>query len=216
MIFLNVLVIGSGGLTGKKIVKQLAESNQHLVRAMIRKAEQTDEMEKLGAKAILADLEQDFSFALNDVNAVIFAAGSGSSTGYDKTIAIDQEGAKKTVDFAKEKGIERFIMLSSMGTAAPEEAPASLKPYLEAKKAADEYLIKSGLNFTIVRPGGLTSDPGTGMIDLATRFSPMGGTIPRDDVAQVIVESLTAKETEGKVFEVISGYTPIKKALTRI
>ncbi|KMY55173.1 NAD-dependent dehydratase [Bacillus sp. FJAT-27231] len=213
---MNVLVIGAGGLTGKKIVKQLAESNQHLVRAMIRKAEQTDEMERLGAKAILADLEQDFSFALNDVNAVIFAAGSGSSTGHDKTIAVDQEGAKKTVDFAKEKGIERFIMLSSMGADTIEEAPASLVPYLEAKKAADEYLIKSGLSFTIVRPGGLTDDPGTGMIELATRFSPMGGTIPREDVAQVLVESLTMKETEGKVFEIISGYTPINKALTRI
>ncbi|MFL0365068.1 SDR family oxidoreductase [Bacillus sp. PK3_68] len=213
---MNVLVIGAGGLTGREIVKQLAQSNQHLVRAMIRKAEQTDEMENLGAKAILADLEQDFSFALNDVNAVIFAAGSGSSTGYDKTIAVDQEGAKKTIDFAKEKGIERFIMLSSMGTADPEEAPASLTPYLKAKKAADEHLIKSGLNFTIVRPGGLTSDPGTGMIDLSTRFSPLGGTIPREDVAQVLVEALTTKETERKVFEIISGYTPIKTALTRI
>lgn len=216
MIILNVLVIGADGLTGKKIVKQLAESNQHLVRAMVRKAEQMDEMEKLGAKAILADLEQDFSFALNDVNAVIFAAGSGSSTGHDKTIAVDQEGAKKTIDFAKTKGIERFLMLSSMGTDTPEEAPASLKPYLEAKKAADDYLIKSRLNFTIVRPGGLTNDPGTGMIELATRFSPMGGMIPREDVAKVLVEALTSKETEGKVFEIISGNSPITEALAKI
>ncbi|KAB7706972.1 NAD(P)H-binding protein [Bacillus aerolatus] len=212
---MNVLVIGAGGLTGKRVVKRLAESNQHLVRSMIRKAEQTDEMEKLGAKAILADLEQDFSFTMNDVNAVIFAAGSGSATGHDKTVAIDQEGAKKAVDFAKEKGIERFIMLSSMGTETPEEAPPALQPYLEAKKAADEYLMKSGLNFTIVRPGSLTDEPGTGMIDLAAQFSPVGGTISRDDVAQVLVESLLTKEAEGKTFEIISGSTPIKEALTR-
>ncbi|KKB34999.1 SDR family oxidoreductase [Bacillus thermotolerans] len=213
---MNILVIGASGLTGRIIVKKVMEHNQHIARPMIRKAEHTEAMEKLGTKPILADLEQDFSFAMNDVNAVIFAAGSGSSTGHDKTIAVDQEGAKKAVDFAKEKNIERFIMLSSMGTNSLEEAPDSIRPYLEAKRNADDYLIESGLNFTIVRPGALTNDPGTGRIELATQITPMGGAISREDVAEVLVASLLTKETEGKVFEIINGDTPIGDALTRI
>lgn len=92
---MNVLVIGANGHTGRHIVKELANSSQHFVRAMIRKTEQAKDMEDLGARPIIADLEQDFSYALENVNAVIFAAGSGGSTGDDQTLAIDQEGAKK-------------------------------------------------------------------------------------------------------------------------
>ncbi|WP_100332149.1 SDR family oxidoreductase [Bacillus xiapuensis] len=214
---MNVLVIGAAGLTGKRVVKHLADSSQHLVRAMVRKAEQTDEMETLGAKAILANLEQDFSFAMNDVNAVIFAAGSGSATGHDKTIAVDQEGAKKAADFAKKKGIERFIMLSSIGTENPAAGPAELRPYLEAKKAADLHLQNSGLNYTIVRPGTLTNEPGTGKIALSRHFTALDSrTISRDDVARVLVDSLLLKETEHQVFEIVSGDTPIEKALKNV
>ncbi|MBM7648528.1 uncharacterized protein YbjT (DUF2867 family) [Bacillus ectoiniformans] len=214
---MNVLVIGASGHTGKRVVKLLSDSSQHLVRAMIRKASDTEEMEKLGSKPILADLEQDFSFAMNDVNAVIFAAGSGSSTGHDKTIAVDQEGAKKAVDFAKEKGIERFIMLSSIGTENPAMAPEALRPYVIAKQAADQHLAISGLNYTIVRPGGLTNEPGTGMIDISRHFTALeNNMISRDDVAQVLVDSLLTKETEHKIFEIVGGSTPIEEALKSI
>ncbi|HZG72488.1 MAG TPA: SDR family oxidoreductase [Chondromyces sp.] len=212
---MHVLVIGANGKTGRKVVQQLANSNQHIVRAMIRLTEQQEDMEKLGAKPIIADLEQDFSYALNDVNAVIFAAGSGSHTGPEKTIAVDQEGAIKAVQYAKEKGIERFVMLSSMGAGNPEAISSPIQHYLIAKQKADQALVESSLDYTIVRPGALTDDPGTGSVTTALAFQSVGP-IPREDVASVLVESLTTPEASGKIFEVVSGDIPIEHALKNL
>ncbi|WRP05930.1 SDR family oxidoreductase [Rossellomorea aquimaris] len=213
---MNVLVIGANGHTGRHIVKELSNSSQHFVRAMIRKTEQAKDMEDLGARPIVADLEQDFSYALENVNAVIFAAGSGGSTGNDKTLAIDQEGAKKAVDYAKKMGIERFVMLSSMGADNPSSGPDALQFYLKAKGAADAHLKESGLNYTIIRPGSLSFDEGTGKIEASTSIEDKSRDISREDVAKVLVDSLTIEETNHKVFEILSGDTPVEEALKNI
>ncbi|WP_064092855.1 SDR family oxidoreductase [Rossellomorea aquimaris] len=213
---MNVLVIGANGHTGRHIVKELSSSSQHFVRAMIRKNEQAKEMEDLGARPIVADLEQDFSYALENVNAVIFAAGSGGDTGDDKTQAVDLEGAKKTVDYAKKMGIERFIMLSSMGADQPSSGPEGLQFYLKAKGEADAYLKESGLNYTIVRPGALSFDEGTGKIIASSSITDKSSDIPREDVAKVLVESLNTEETNHKVFEILKGNTSISEALKSI
>ncbi|MDT9026190.1 MULTISPECIES: SDR family oxidoreductase [Rossellomorea] len=213
---MNVLVIGANGHTGRHIVKELSGSSQHFVRAMIRKTEQAKDMEDLGARPIVADLEQDFSYALENVNAVIFAAGSGGSTGDDKTLTIDQEGAKKAVDYAKKMGIERFVMLSSMGADNPSSGPDALQFYLKAKGAADAYLKESGLNYTIVRPGALSFDEGKGKIEASTSIEDKSRDISREDVAKVLVDSLTIEETNHKVFEILSGDTPVEEALKNI
>lgn len=213
---MNVLVIGANGHTGRHIVKELSSSSQHFVRAMIRKTEQAKDMEDLGARPIVADLEQDFSYALENVNAVIFAAGSGGSTGDDKTLTIDQEGAKKAVDYAKKMGIERFVMLSSMGADNPSSGPDALQFYLKAKGAADAYLKESGLNYTIVRPGALSFDEGKGKIEASTSIEDKSRNISREDVAKVLVDSLTIEETNHKVFEILSGDTPVEEALKNI
>lgn len=213
---MNVLVIGANGHTGRHIVKELSSSSQHFVRAMIRKTEQAKDMEDLGARPIVADLEQDFSYALENVNAVIFAAGSGGSTGDDKTLTIDQEGAKKAVDYAKKMGIERFVMLSSMGADNPSSGRDALQFYLKAKGAADAYLKESGLNYTIVRPGALSFDEGTGRIEASTSIADKSRDISREDVAKVLVDSLTIEETNHKVFEILSGDTPVEEAIKNI
>jgi uncharacterized protein YbjT (DUF2867 family) len=213
---MNVLVIGANGHTGRHIVKELSNSSQHFVRAMIRKTEQAKDLEDLGARPIVADLEQDFSYALENVNAVIFAAGSGGSTGDDKTLAIDQEGAKKAVDYAKKMGIERFIMLSSMGSGNPSSGPDEMQFYLKAKGAADAHLKESGLNYTIVRPGSLSFEDATGKIEAASSIEDKSRDISRADVAKVLVDSLTIEETNHKVFEILSGDTPVEEALKNI
>jgi uncharacterized protein YbjT (DUF2867 family) len=213
---MNVLVIGANGHTGRLIIKELLNSTQHFAKAMIRKSEQTKDMEGLGARPIVADLEQDFSYALENVNAVIFAAGSGSKTGEDKTIAIDQNGAKKAVDYAKQNGIERFIMLSSMGADKPENAPEGMHVYLKAKHEADVHLQESGLNYTIVRPGALTFDDAEGTIIAEHSIADKNGSIPRADVAKVLVESLTTLETNHKVIEILNGGTQVKEALKHV
>lgn len=215
---MHVLVIGANGTTGRMAVKKLAENEQHIVRAMIRKSEQSKEMEDLGARPIIADLEQAFKYAFEDVNAVIFAAGSGPDTGMDKTTSVDRDGAIKAIDFAKEKGIERFIMLSSMGADDPSIAGDSetFHHYLQAKHDADVHLKQSGLNYTIVRPGALTDDEPTGKIDVSEEMKHREGEITREDVATILVESILCTNLHHKTIEMVNGDEPIKDALKSI
>ncbi|WP_046175613.1 SDR family oxidoreductase [Domibacillus indicus] len=213
---MHVLVIGAAGTTGRLVVRSLAENIQHLVKAMVRRTDQMAEMEKLGARPVLADLEQDFSYAMNDVNAVIFAAGSGSSTGPEKTTAVDRDGAVKAIDLAVSHGIERFVMLSSMGADQPDAGPESLRHYLQAKHDADLHLMKSGLSYTIIRPGALTNEPGSGKIEAAARVENRTNSISRADVAEVLVQSLLAEKTESRIFEITGGHVPISEALSGI
>lgn len=211
-----VLVIGAAGDVGRLVVKSLSENIQHHVKAMVRQTAQMADMEKLGAKPILADLEQGFSYAMNDVNAVIFTAGSGSSTGPDKTTAVDRNGAIKAIDLAVSHGIERFVMLSSMGADRPDAGPESIQHYLQAKHDADAHLMKSGLAYTIVRPGALIDGPASGKIDAAVQVADRTKPITRADVAEVLVQSLLAEKTENRIFEIVQGDVPISEALKRI
>lgn len=213
---MHVLVIGAAGTTGRLIVQSLSENIQHHVKAMVRKTDQMTDMEKLGARPILADLEQDFSYAMNDVNAVIFAAGSGPSTGPDKTTAVDRDGAIKAIDLAAAHGIERFIMLSSLGADRPDAGPEAMQHYLRAKHDADAHLMKSGLTCTIVRPAALTNDPPSGKISADVQIVDRAGSISRADVAEVLVQCLTCDHTQNRTFEMVSGDDPIADALKRI
>jgi uncharacterized protein YbjT (DUF2867 family) len=213
---MHVLVIGAAGTTGRLVVQSLAENIQHHVKAMVRKTDQMTDMEKLGAKPVLADLEQDFSYAMNDVNAVIFAAGSGSSTGPDKTTTVDRDGAIKAIDLAVSHGIERFVMLSSMGADRPDTGPESMQHYLQAKHDADAHLMQSGLTYTIVRPGVLKNEAAAGKIEAAAQVAGRTKSIARADVAEVLVQSLLAEKTESRIFEIVEGDVPIGEALKRI
>ncbi|MCI2255104.1 SDR family oxidoreductase [Domibacillus sp. PGB-M46] len=210
---MHVLVIGAAGTTGRLVVQSLAENIQHHVKAMVRKTDQMADMEQLGARPVLADLEQDFSYAMNDVNAVIFAAGSGSATGPDKTTAIDRDGAIKAIDLAVSHGIERFVMLSSMGADRPDTGPEALQHYLRAKHEADAHLMMSGLTYTIVRPGALSNEAASGKIEAAPQVANRTKSIARADVAEVLVQSLLAPQTEGRIFEIVEGTVPIAEAL---
>lgn len=207
---MKVLVIGANGQVGKHIVQKLMDKNHEPV-AMIRDTDQISNFEKIGAKTVIADLEKDFSHAFYGVEAVIFAAGSGPHTGADKTIMIDQEGAIKSMKVAEQFGIKRFILLSSMAADRPEKGPAALKHYLYAKGRADAYLRGTSLDYTIIRPGGLTNDQGTGEINVAEKISQFGS-IPREDVAHVLVQSLHFLQTINQSYDLISGNTKIAEA----
>lgn len=210
---MKVLVVGANGTTGKQVVEKVANSTQHEAYAMIRDEKQADALKKLGANIVLGDLEQDVSDALRGMDAVIFAAGSGGNTGDEKTIAVDQNGAKNIIDEAKNQGVKRFVMLSSMGTDTPEQGPEGLQLYLRAKAIADEYLKQSNLQYTIVRPGTLSNDQATGKIDINNDIQDKSQTIPRADVATVLVECLNEEATIGKTFEMLAGETEIEQAI---
>ncbi|MCM3612062.1 SDR family oxidoreductase [Planococcus sp. MERTA32b] len=204
---MDVLVIGANGQVGRNIVKELAEKNHNAV-AMVRKEEQKAKMEELGAsKVVLADLEEDFSNAFENVDAVIFAAGSGPKTGPDKTLTIDLWGSVKAAKYAEDKGVKRFVQLGSMGSDNPDAGGEEMKPYLVAKRSADEILQATNLDYTIVRPGALTDEEKTGKVEVSAKgFESMEGrSIPRADVAHVLVNVLERENTYGKVFEILQG-----------
>ncbi|MFC0523718.1 SDR family oxidoreductase [Pontibacillus salicampi] len=206
---MNVLVIGANGQVGKHIVDKLQE-NDHTPVAMVRDPDQVPYFEERGVKTVLGDLEQDFRHAFYHIDGVIFAAGSGPHTGADKTILIDQEAAIRSMELAQEFGVKRFVMLSTIAADRPEIGPQALKHYLYAKGRADQYLRSTNLSYTIVRPGGLIDEEGTGKVYAAEHISSMD-TIPREDVASAIVHALTADHLVGKSFDVISGDQPIEQ-----
>lgn len=206
----KVLVAGANGTTGKKIISILQQSDIYEPVAMVRKEEQLTHFKNQGVETILADLENDVSQSTKGIDRVIFAAGSGGK----KVKEVDQEGAKKLMDASKEKGVKKFVMLSSMGADKPEEAD-EIQEYLRAKHNADEYLKQLGIEYTIVRPGALTNNEGNGKIDLDNKLNKRGE-IPRRDVAETLVGALDGSVAKNKTFEILKGDTYIKAALEKI
>ncbi len=205
----NILVAGATGDTGKIIIDLLKKSENYRPVAMVRQQEQKDYFEKEGVLVILANLEDDLAPAVKNTKAdkLIFAAGSKGKN----LEGVDQEGAKKLTDAAKDAGAKKFVMLSSMGADDP-SVSEKLKDYLKAKHNADEYLKASGLTYSIVRPGALTDKEGTGRIELKEKFENQGS-ISRADVAKTLVEVLEDGVEENQVFEILAGEVPIEKAV---
>ncbi|MGP4076066.1 SDR family oxidoreductase [Halobacillus sp. K22] len=208
---MKVLVIGANGQVGKHVIHKLTQSS-HTPVAMVWDTKQIPQFEELGVETVLGDLEKDFKEAYYGVDGVIFAAGSGPHTGADKTILIDQEGAIKSIEYAKQFGLKRFIMLSSVRSDEPEKGPDAMKHYLYAKHRADEHLKQSGLNYTILRPGQLTNKPGTGKVALEEKLE-QDGEIPREDVAETLVYLLSVPRAKQKSFDLISGSTQLEETL---
>ena len=213
---MKVLVAGANGTTGRQIVSLLAKEENHTALAMIRKEEQIEDIKKAGGEPVLADLEGNLDQAVQGVSAVIFAAGSGPKTGPDKTTAVDRDGAISLIDAAKKAGVKRFVMLSAIGSDTPEQGPEGMQHYFKAKLDADEHLKQSGLTYTIVRPGALTNEEGTGKIIAQNKLEDPKGKISRADVAQVIVSSLEDEKTYNQTFEILNGNVPIKEAISEL
>lgn len=208
----KILIVGATGSTGKRIIEILNNSQSFEPVAMIRKKEQQQIFDDMEVATVMGDLEQeDFSNVLKGIDKVIFAAGSGSKTGPDKTTAVDEEGAIKIIDAAVKANVKKFIMLSAMNADEPSRHP-QLEHYLKAKAEADKYLRDSGLNYTIVRPGALTDDLGMGKVKLAAKLE-NSGEISRDDVAFLLIMSLADPLAHNMTFEAVEGEEPIKSAL---
>ncbi|TFE02294.1 SDR family oxidoreductase [Jeotgalibacillus salarius] len=213
---MKVLIIGANGQVGKHFTRFVQESDGLEARAMIRKEEQKSYFEDLGAETVLVDLEgeiDDIAKAAEGVDAIVFTAGSGPKTGDDKTMMIDLDAAVKTIKAAEKAGVKRYVMVSSFDTTREEiqNAPDSFKPYVAAKHYADEWLRGTNLDFTIVHPGGLTNDEGTGKVKADVTVD--RGEISREDVARVLLATLENDSTIGKEFQVINGDTAVDEAI---
>lgn len=211
---MKVLIVGANGQIGKQLVKLINESSNHTARAMIRKAEQAEEFEKMGVETAVASLEgtvEELAEAAKGCDAIIFTAGSGGHTGYDKTLLIDLDGAVKTIEAAEQAGINRFVMVSAIQANNRDKWSDAIKPYFVAKHYADRMLENSGLNYTIVRPGGLTNDPGTGKIKVDKNLE--RGFIPREDVAKTIYAVLDKENSYKRSFDLVSGEEDVETAV---
>ncbi len=204
----NILVAGANGSTGRIIVNILKDSQAYRPIAMVRKEEQKEHFAKNEVETVLADLEEDVSHALEGVDKVIFAAGSKGRN----VIGVDQEGAKKLIDASEKSKIKKFVMLSSIGADKPWISD-DLEDYLKAKQKADDHLRNSDLTYSIVRPGRLTDEEGTGKIKLAEKLEKYGD-ISRTDLALTLVAVLNDGKQKNQVFELVEGETSIVEAVS--
>ncbi|MFP4311646.1 MAG: SDR family oxidoreductase [Nitriliruptoraceae bacterium] len=212
---MSVLVVGATGGTGRLLVRELLERGRS-VTALVRDPARGQPLQELGARIRVADLEGDLDGAVTGVDAVVFCAGSGSSTGPDATLRVDLHGALRIIDACVQEGVRRYVQLSSMAADDPLQGPPAIRHYLAAMHARDRLLVASGLDATIVRPGGLTDEPGTGRVRTGVPTLGERGSIPRADVAAVLAACLEEPGTIGATFELVAGDVPIAEAVAEV
>jgi uncharacterized protein YbjT (DUF2867 family) len=192
----------------------------HTPVALVRTEDYRAELEGLGAEVRLLDIENDdaaaFASAFEGCQAVVFAAGGGADGNIERKRTVDLEGTLKSLDGARSAGISRFVQVSAIGVdnPLPDDAGEVWAAYVAAKRDSDAAVRASGLDWTIVRPGGLTDDPGTGLVEIATEVE--RGQVPRADVAAVIAHSLDTGDGLGAQFELVAGETPVAEALRAV
>jgi uncharacterized protein YbjT (DUF2867 family) len=177
------------------------------------------DVEATGATAVGADIENldadAVARSIAGIDAIVFAAGAGAGSGPARKRTVDYGGAVKLIEAARRNEISRYVIVSAIGANHPERWSDEMRPYYEAKAEADRELAESGLDFTIVRPGGLTDEPGTDLIAAAADLGRYGQ-ISRDDVAATLMACLDEPATVGKAFDLLEGETPIAEALARL
>jgi uncharacterized protein YbjT (DUF2867 family) len=208
----DVVVAGGHGKIAQRLLRLLAERGD-LARGLIRNPEHAADLEAIGAEPVLCDIERedDLGPFVEGEDAVAFAAGAGPGSGPERKRTVDLGAAVKLIDAARAAGIARYLMVSSIGADRPERSSEQMRPYMEAKAEADRALQSSGLDYTIVRPGRLTDDPGSGLIRAGEDIG--YGEVSRDDVAVTLLAVLDEDSTIGLTFVLLSGDTPIEQAV---
>jgi uncharacterized protein YbjT (DUF2867 family) len=209
---MHVVVIGGHGKVARRLLQLLAERGDRAT-GIIRNPNQVADLGDVGAEAIVGDIEamDDISGLVAGADAVVFAAGAGAGSGAERKRTVDYGGAIKLIEACRKAAIDRYLMISAMGVRNPAARSEQMRPYYEAKLEADQALMASGLDWTIVRPGMLTDDPGTGLIAVADELE--RGAIPREDVAATLLACLDEPGTAEIAFDVVLGDTPITKAI---
>ena len=213
---MQVVIAGGHGKIALHLERLLADSG-HRVIALIRSRDQDSDVREAGGEPVICDLEQedDLSHYVQGSDAVVFAAGAGPGSGPERKKTVDLGAAVKLIDAAQRTGARRYLIISSIGADDPAGGGEQMRPYLEAKAEADRQLAESELDWTIVRPGRLTDDPGTGRVTVTTDMS-VRGEVPREDVARVIAASLGDPNSIGKTFVLVGGETPVDEAVAAL
>jgi nucleoside-diphosphate-sugar epimerase len=212
---MDVVIAGGHGKIGLRLGWLLAERGDR-ARGLIRRPEHEQDLKDAGVEPVRCDLELgcDVAAAIEGADAVVFAAGAGPGSGADRKWTVDYAGAAKLIVAALACGIRRYVIVSSMGAASPPPGDEVFAIYLRAKGRADEELQASGLDWTIVRPGRLTDDPGGGRIRAGEGLD--RGQIPRQDVAATLLAVLDEPAAVGAAFDLVGGDTPIAEAVAAL
>jgi uncharacterized protein YbjT (DUF2867 family) len=207
----KTLMIGSNGKVGRLLLPMMRSSGLKAV-AMVRVKNQVTASSDVDV--VEADLEQDFAYAFDGCDRVIFTAGSGASSGLEKTLLVDLWAARRAIDYAVETNVRHFIMISSRGADNPDKGPLAIKPYLVAKCFADEYLMQSGMPYTILRPGRLTDDDNHGLISTVRPDDADKQVVSRVDTAKVVMQVLNNPLCINNIYELYKGDNTINAVIT--
>jgi uncharacterized protein YbjT (DUF2867 family) len=212
---MDVVIAGGHGQIALRLARLLSARGER-VRSLIRNPDHAADGSDAGAEPVAADMEalDDLSPFVSGADAVVFAAGAGPGSGPERKRTVDYGAAVKLIDAAREARVRRYVMVSSIGADDPDAGSEPMRPYLQAKADADAALMESGLDYTIVRPGRLTNEPGTARVAVGERLEI--DDIPRDDVAAVLVAVLDERRTVGRTFVVVRGDAPIPEALAQL
>lgn len=208
---MKAFVAGATGETGRRIVQELVK-RQIPVRAFVRNLETAREILPSEAELVTGDLfsVDSLKSAIADSTVLLCATGAKPSLDPTNPYKVDYEGTKNLVDAAKATGIEHFVFVSSLCTSKFFHPLNLFWLILVWKKQAEEYIQKSGLTYTIVRPGGLKNEDNSNSVVMSSADTLFDGSIPRQKVAQVCVEALTIPESRNKIVEVVAKETPEK------
>jgi uncharacterized protein YbjT (DUF2867 family) len=219
---MRVVVAGAHGQVARRLDRLLSARGDDVV-GIIRNPDHRADLEADGVTPAVLDLEtasvEDLAKVVSGADAVVFAAGAGPGSGVERKRTVDYGAAVLLAEAAERAGVRGYLLVSSMGVeqarkGTPRGMDRVFAAYLQAKlRAEDEILPRPALDVTIVRPGLLTDDPGTGRVTLAHGIDP--GEIPRDDVAAVLAEILRARKVND-VVEVVSGPTPVEEAVAAL
>ncbi|MFB7664343.1 SDR family oxidoreductase [Kitasatospora sp. NPDC056138] len=217
---MHVVIAGGHGQIALRLERLLAERGD-TATGLIRRPEQAHDLESRGARAVVCDLEwtpvAELAEHLRGADAVVFAAGAGPASGSARKESVDRAAAVLLADAAGLAGVGRYLMISTMGLDRADD-PATdpeFAAYLRAKAVAEDELRHRDLAWTILRPGRLTDDQGSGLIRLGAPPLPMGS-VPRDDVAQVLLALLDTPSSTGRTLELTSGGGSVADALRAV
>jgi nucleoside-diphosphate-sugar epimerase len=211
-----VAIAGAHGEIAMRLTPLLADGGDSVI-GLIRNPDHVADVKRQGASPVVCDLErasvEEIGQAIPDADAAVFAAGAGPGSGAARKLSLDRDGAIKFLQAAIGAGVPRFVIISSMGAEAPPRGDDAFSVYLRAKAEADEAVKGSDVQWTVLRPGRLTDDPGSGRVRIES--APFRGRIPRVDVAAVLAGLLRGEGFSRRVFYLNGGENTIEQALER-
>ncbi|WP_329022115.1 NAD(P)H-binding protein [Streptomyces sp. NBC_00690] len=215
---MRIVIAGGHGQIALRL-ERLLSAGGHEVAGIIRNPDHSADLRDAGAEPIVLDLESaslaEVTEVLKGADAAVFAAGAGPGSGVGRKDTVDRAAAVLFADAAEQAGVRRYLIVSSMGADSAHQGNEVFDAYLRAKGAADDDVrARPRLAWTILRPGMLTNDAGTGLV--ALKASTGRGPVPRDDVAAVLAELVETPAAAGLTLELISGSVPVVVAVKDI